>query len=62
MNQDKMYLISKLFNNDTVRTVWDKENEKYFISVVDIVGIVTGSKDSRKYWNKLKQRLVEEGN
>ena len=47
MNQDKMYLISKLFNNDTVRTVWDKENEKYFISVVDIVGILTESKNSR---------------
>lgn len=62
MNQDKMQLISKIFNNETIRTVWDKEQEKYFISVVDIVSIISGSKDGRKYWNKLKQRLYEEGN
>ena len=61
MNQDKMHLVNKLFNNETIRTVWDNEQEKYFISVVDIVGVVTESKDGRKYWNKLKQRLKEEG-
>ena len=62
MNQDKMHLINKIFNNETIRTVWDKEEEKYFISVVDIVGIVSESSDGRKYWNKLKQRLKDEGN
>ncbi len=62
MNQDKMQLVNKLFNNETIRTVWDKEKEKYFISVVDIVGVVSESKDGRKYWNKLKQRLKDEGN
>ena len=62
MNQDKMHLINKIFNNETIRTVWDKEAEKYYISVVDIVGVVSESKDGRKYWNKLKQRLKEEGN
>ena len=62
MNQDKMHLINKLFNNETIRTIWDKEQEKYYISVVDIVGVVSESNDGRKYWNKLKQRLKEEGN
>ena len=62
MNQDKMYLVNKLFDNETIITVWDKEVEKYYISVVDIVSIVSESKDGRKYWNKLKQRLKEEGN
>ena len=62
MNQDKMHLINKIFNNETIRTVWDKDEEKYYISVVDIVGVLTNSKDGRKYWNKLKQRLKEEGN
>lgn len=62
MNQDKMHLINKIFNNETIRTVWDKDEEKYYISVVDIVGVVSESKDGRKYWNKLKQRLSEEGN
>ena len=62
MNQDKMHLINKIFNNETIRTIWDKEEEKYYISVVDIVGVISESKDGRKYWNKLKQRLKDEGN
>ena len=45
MNQDKMQLINKIFNNDTIRTVWDKDSEKYYISVVDIVGKLSESKD-----------------
>ena len=57
-----MYLINKMFNNEKIRTVWNKEEEKYYISVVDIVSIISDSADGRKYWNKLKQRLKEEGN
>ena len=60
MNQDKMHLINKIFNNETIRTVWDKEDEKYYISVVDLVGILSESKDGRKYWNKLKERILAE--
>jgi len=62
MKQEKMHLINKIFNNETIRTVWDKEAEKYYISVVDIVSILSESKDGRKYWNKLKRCLKEEGN
>ena len=59
MKQEKMHLINKIFNNETIRTVWDTEEEKYYISVVDIVSVITESSDGRKYWNKLKQRLNE---
>ena len=62
MDENKMQLINKLFNNDTIRTLWDKDEEKYYISIVDIVSVISESKDGRKYWNKLKQRLKEEGN
>ena len=62
MNQDKMHLVNKIFNNETIRTVWDKGQEKYFISVVDFVGVISESKDKQAYWRKLKQRLKEEGN
>ena len=48
MNEDKMHLINKIFNNETIRTIWDKEEEKYYISVVDIVSIASESKDGRK--------------
>ena len=60
MNQDKMHLVNKLFNNEAIRTVWDSEHEKYFISVVDIVGILADSNEPRKYWNWLKNRLKRE--
>ena len=61
MNQDKMYLINKLFNDKTIRTVWDKEQEKYFISIVDLVGALSESVRPRKYWSDIKKRLIEEG-
>ena len=62
MNQDKMHLVNKIFNDEKIRTIWDKEQEKYFISVVDIVSVLSESKDAQAYWRKLKQRLKEEGN
>lgn len=62
MNNEKTYLINKIFNNENIRTVWDNEEEKYYISVVDIVGILAESKDRQAYWRKLKQRLKVEGN
>lgn len=62
MNQDKMHLVNKIFNNETIRTVWDKEQEKYFISVIDIVGVLSESSNPRNYWKVLKHRLKKEGN
>ena len=61
-NQNKMHLVNKIFNNETIRTVWDKETEKYYISVVDIVHILSGSNNPRNYWKVLKHRLKNEGN
>lgn len=54
----------QLFENKKIRTAWDEENEEWYFSVVDVVSVLTDSKDyntARKYWNKLKQRLVDEG-
>ena len=62
MNQDKMHIVNKLFNNETIRTVWDSEKEKYYISVVDIVGVLSESDNPRNYWKVLKYRLKKEGN
>lgn len=55
----------KIFEEKKVRTIWDAENEEWYFSVVDVVAVLTESVDfltARKYWNKLKQRLKEEGN
>ena len=62
MNQDKMHLINKIFNDETIRTIWDKEEEKYFISIVDLVGVLSESDRPRKYWSDLKSKLKQEGN
>ncbi len=61
MNQDKMHLINKIFKNATIRTVWNKEEEKYYISVIDVVGVLSESDNPRKYWSVLKTRLKKEG-
>jgi len=61
MREDKMHLMNKIFNSEAIRTVWDKEEEKYFISVVDVVGVLTGSERPRKYWSDLKKQLSEDG-
>ena len=52
----------KIFEEKKVRTAWDDETEEWYFSIVDVVSILTESVDGRKYWNKLKQRLKEEGN
>ena len=54
--------VIKLFDAKKIRIVWDSEAEKYYFSVVDVIQVLTDSADGRKYWNKLKQRLREEGN
>lgn len=54
----------QLFEDRRIRTAWDETNEEWYFSVVDVVGVLTDSPDyntGRKYWNKLKQRLKEEG-
>ncbi|MBO7694903.1 MAG: hypothetical protein J6T10_19985 [Methanobrevibacter sp.] len=58
----KLKLVNHLFGDKQIRTVWDKDNERYLISVVDTVGVLTESKNPRNYWAKLKERLKEEGN
>src|ERR1700733_2751360 len=52
----------KIFEDKNVRTVWDSAQEKWYISIVDVVKALTDSVDPGAYWRKLKQRLREEGN
>ena len=56
--------IIKRFEQRTIRSLWDEERQEWYFSIVDVVGALTDSPDyqtGRKYWNKLKQRLHEEG-
>lgn len=51
----------KVFEEKTVRTLWDDENEKWYFSIVDVVAVLTESPNPRKYWSVLKVRLKKEG-
>ena len=62
LNQEKMHLISKIFNDKAIRIVWDKESEKYYISVIDVVGVLSESNNPQVYWRVMKKRLKDEGN
>lgn len=51
----------KLFQSQQIRSHWDAEKEKWYFSVIDVVGVLTESANPRKYWSVLKTRLKSEG-
>ena len=52
----------KIFEEKKVRTLWNNENEQWYISIIDVIEVLTQSINPNAYWRKLKQRLKEEGN
>ena len=61
MTNNKLETISNLFDGKEIRSVWVAEKEEYYFSVVDVVNALTESKDPRKYWSVLKNRLKKDG-
>jgi hypothetical protein len=51
----------KIFDDKQVRTFWDREQEKWFVSITDVITVLTESIDPNAYWRKLKQRLKSRG-
>jgi len=51
----------KIFQDKKIRTEWDDEKQKWYFSIVDVVGVLTESPNPRKYWSVLKTRLKQEG-
>ena len=51
----------KVFEDKKVRTLWNVEQEKWYLSIVDVIAILTDSPNPRKYWSVLKTRLKAEG-
>lgn len=51
----------QLFEDKKVRTVWDSEQEKWFVSIIDVIEVLTESERPRKYWSDLKSKLTKEG-
>lgn len=55
--QDKI----QLFDNQPIRTTWSEENEEWFFSIIDVIRVLTGSENPRRYWSDLKRKLKSEG-
>jgi len=51
----------QIFEDKQVRTVWDAEQEKWYLSIIDVIEILTGTDRPRKYWGDLKAKLKKEG-
>lgn len=52
----------KLYEDSKIRTLWDSDAEKWYISIVDVIAVLTESTNPQVYWRVLKKRLLEEGN
>ena len=58
---NKLETLTNLFEGNEIRSIWDSEKEDYYFSVVDVIAALTESKEPRKYWSVLKNRLKKEG-
>ena len=63
MKENKLETITNLFENSTIRSIWDEEKEEYYFSVIDVIGALTNNdyQKSRNYWKWLKNKLNNEG-
>jgi hypothetical protein len=52
----------QIFDDKQIRTFWDSEQEKWFVSIIDVMTFLTESIDQNVYWRKLKAKLKKEGN
>ena len=62
MKENKLETITNLFENNTIRSIWDAEKEEYYFSVIDVIEALTESNDPSHYWRTLKSRMIKEGN
>jgi hypothetical protein len=51
----------KVFEEKSIRTLWDEKKEKWYVSVIDVIAVLNGSPRPRKYWSALKTKLKDEG-
>lgn len=61
MKENKLEIITNLFEGSEIRSIWDSEKEDYYFSVIDVIGALTDSNIPRNYWSDLKRKLKQEG-
>lgn len=62
MNESKKQTITNLFESKEIRSIWDADKGDYYFSVIDIISVLTDSKDPSDYWTTLKRRLATDEN
>ena len=50
----------QLFEDKKIRTAWDEEQEEWYFSIVDVISVLTGTENPRRYWSDLKRKLKKE--
>ena len=58
--ENKLKIITNLFEGGKIRSIWDSDKEDYYFSVIDVITVLTDSSNPRDYWYKLKTRMTEE--
>ena len=58
--KNELKVVEKVFEDKQIRTIWDNNEEKFYVSVVDMIEVLTDSTEPRKYWNWLKNKLLKE--
>ena len=61
MNQNKLKTLTNLFEGKEIRSVWNKEKEEYYFSVVNVISALTNATIPKRYWSDLKRDLINEG-
>ena len=61
MKESKLNTITKLFEGNEIRSIWNSDEEDYYFSIVDVISALTDSKIPRRYWSDLKTKLIDEG-
>ena len=51
----------QLFEDQKIRTAWDAEKEEWYFSIIDVISVLTGTANPRRYWSDLKRKLKAEG-
>ena len=60
LDNNKLEIISNLFEGNKIRSVWDSEKEDYYFSAVDVIKALTDNNILKSYWSDLKRKLIEE--
>ena len=61
MDNLKSHDAIQVYEDKKIRTAWDEEQEEWYFSIVDVISVLTGTENPRRYWSDLKRKLKKEG-